>query len=121
MITRSAHLITKTPSFLIKQTPPLLFTPRHPFSKLSDQLRSATYRNYQIKSSNTRFQDSNVSLLTYYTHPYIETKPNFTPKCYEIKESTVLTLNFLNQTVEEVSPFSCSSPSRPGKIEKTSN
>lgn len=77
MITRSAHLLTKTSSFFIKQTPSLLFTPRQPYSKLSEQLRSATYRQYQIKSSNQRFQDSNTALLTYFTHPYIETKPDF--------------------------------------------
>jgi hypothetical protein len=50
----------------------LLLPSAQSFSKLSDQLRSGSYRSHVFKSSNFRFHSNDFSLLTYYFHPSIE-------------------------------------------------
>lgn len=95
---RFNHIITS-----IFRSCPFLTTPLvHSFSKLSDQLRSGSYRSYAFKSSNIRFRSNDLLLLTYFYHPSITSRNDGGLYLYEIKESSALTLSFLADTTEDV-------------------
>lgn len=78
-------------------------------------MRKGAYRSYSIRGSNIRFRANDLTLLAYYYHPSIEAKLNSTGKYYELKDSGVLTLNFLSDTTEEVPSPSRSLRRPPGR------
>jgi hypothetical protein len=78
----------------------------HFSTKFYDGIKAAPYRSHIFKSSNLKYKSKDMFMLPYFYHPSIE-KSLLIPcyqntQYYQIKNSSVMNLNFLIETTDDV-------------------